>query len=78
MTFAMLKQRFSASRFDRLSSAKSNEIVRILGAWFSASAWHYNIEPFISAGLVPVERGAVFYLEVQPQNARRVRQWPGD
>jgi hypothetical protein len=66
--------RFSASNFDRLSSPKWNEIVRIFGAWFSASAPNYNIEAFISAGLVPVERGEVFYLEVQPQKARRVRQ----
>jgi hypothetical protein len=74
MTFAMLRQRLSASMVDRLSSIQSNEIVRILGAWFSASTLHRNIEAFMSAGLFPVERGVVFCLDVQAQNVRREGQ----
>jgi hypothetical protein len=78
MTFARLKQRFSASRFDRLRSTQSKEIIRILGASFSASAPHYHIEVFISLGLIPVERGGAFHLEVQPHNARKICEWPGE
>jgi hypothetical protein len=37
-TFALLKQRFSDSKFERLTNAKSNKTVKSLGAWFAARA----------------------------------------
>jgi hypothetical protein len=39
--------------------------------WFAASAPHHNIEAFMHAGLIPVERNEDFYLSVQHENARR-------
>jgi hypothetical protein len=68
-----MKQRFSASRFDRLMNPLSNKVVRILGAWFSASIPHHNVEAFMNAGLIPEERGGRFYLTVRPEYARRLR-----
>jgi NADPH:quinone reductase-like Zn-dependent oxidoreductase len=76
VTFALLKQRYSASRFSRLRTPQSNKLVRILAAWFAASIPHCNAEAFASAGLVPVQRGGVFYLEAHPEEARRLRGWP--
>jgi hypothetical protein len=71
ITFALLKQGFSSSRFNRLATPQSNIVVRIPGAWFAASAPHHNIEAFMDAGLIPVERNGNFGLSVQPENARR-------
>lgn len=85
LTFAVMKQRFSASKFERLSNPQSNKIVRILGAWFAASVPHYNVEAFMSMGLIPEDRGGQIFLKVVPEEARRVRgigmadvQPPGD
>jgi hypothetical protein len=44
MAFALLKHRYSSSKFSRLTSAQSNRVVRILGAWFAASAPDHNAE----------------------------------
>jgi hypothetical protein len=76
ITFAVLKQCYSSSRFSRLTTAQSNKLVRILGAWFAANAPHYNVEAFMNAGLIPVEHGGVFCLSVHPEHARRLRGWP--
>jgi hypothetical protein len=57
MTFALLKQRYSASKFSRLTGFQSNNVVRILGAWFAASAPHHNVEAFMNAGLIQIEPG---------------------
>jgi hypothetical protein len=78
ITFALLKQGFSSSRFNRLATPQSNKVVRILGAWFAASAAHHNIEAFMDARLIPVERNGDFYLSVQPEKAQRVRGHPPD
>jgi hypothetical protein len=75
MTFALLKQRYSSSKFGRLTSTQSNRVVRILGAWFAASAPHHNVEAFLNAGMVPAERDGTFYLRVEPEQARRLRTW---
>jgi hypothetical protein len=73
LTFAMMKQTFSASKFNQLANPQSNKIVRMLGAWFAASAPHHNVEAFMSVGLIPVERDGRFFLTVVPEKARRVR-----
>jgi hypothetical protein len=72
LTFALLKQRFSNSKFERLANAQSNKIVKILGAWFAASAPHHNVEAFMGIGLIPRADGDRYYLEVHPEKARRV------
>jgi hypothetical protein len=78
ITFALLKRGYSSSRFGRLTTAQSNKLVRILEAWFAASAPHHNAEAFANAGLIPAQRGGVFYFEVHPEHARRLRGWqPG-
>ena len=73
LTFALMKQRFSASKFDRLSNPQSNKIVRILGAWYAASVPHHNVEAFMSMGLIPEDRDLQIYLRVDREQARRVR-----
>jgi hypothetical protein len=35
-----------------------------------------NVEVFANASSIPAERGGVFYLEVHPEHARRLRGWP--
>jgi hypothetical protein len=42
------------------------------------SAPHHNIEAFMDAGLIPVERNRDFYLSVQLENARWVCGHPPD
>jgi hypothetical protein len=73
LTFALMKQRFSSSKFTRLHSQQSNKLVRMLGAWFAASAPHHNVEAFISVGLVSFEAHGRFYLRVVRGETRRVR-----
>jgi hypothetical protein len=72
LTFALLKQRFSNPKFERLRTAQSNKIVRMLGAWFAASAPHHNVEAFMGIGLIPWEDHGHDSLEVHPERARRV------
>jgi hypothetical protein len=74
MTFGLLKQRFAASKFDGLSSAQFNRIVRILGVWFAASAPHYNVEAFMNIGLIPFRDGDQFFFRVMREHARSVRR----
>jgi hypothetical protein len=73
LTFALMKQRFSNSGSSRLHNAHSNKPVRILGAWFAASAPHHNVEAFMNVGLIPLEAQGQFYLRVDRGEARRVR-----
>jgi hypothetical protein len=73
LTFALMKQRFSSSKFCRLSNAQSNKVVRMLGAWFAASAPHHNVEAFMTMGLIPEIEGEIFYLRVDMEHARLVR-----
>jgi hypothetical protein len=35
-----------------------------------------NVEAFANARSIAAERGGVFYLEVLPEHARRLRAWP--
>jgi hypothetical protein len=74
LTFALMKQRFSASKFDWLANPQSNTVVRIFGAWFAANAHHHNVEAFMNPGLIPEESAGRFSLKVIPEQARRVRE----
>jgi hypothetical protein len=76
LTFALMKQRYSASKFQRLTNPQSNQVVRILGAWFAASAPHHNVEAFMSLGLIPFRESNCCFLRVDRERARRVREWP--
>jgi hypothetical protein len=76
LTFAVLKQRFSASKFGRLATAQSNKIVRILGAWSASSVPHSNVEAFMSVGLMSEERNGDLCLTVTMEQARELRAWP--
>jgi hypothetical protein len=69
LTFAMMKQAFSASKFGRLMNPQSNKVVLMLGAWFSVSAPHYNVEAFMSMELIPVERDGRFFRVVHSEKA---------
>jgi hypothetical protein len=76
LTFALIKRRFSGSRFSRLENRQSNRLVRILGAWSESKAPHHNIEAFLRIGLVPFGeplRSGEYYLRVQRGAARCAR-----
>jgi hypothetical protein len=72
LTFALMKQGFSALKFNRLSNPQSDKVVRMLGVWSGASAPHHNVEAFMNVGLIPYERDGRFFLRVIPEKARRV------
>jgi hypothetical protein len=76
ITFALINQPYSASKFSRPTNPLSNKVVRILGASFAPSAPHHSVEIFMNAGLRPTERSVVFYFEGEPLYARRFRIWP--
>jgi hypothetical protein len=69
LTFAMMKQTLSASKFDRLMNPQSNKVVRMLDASFVASALDYNVEAFMFMGLILVERDGRFFLTVHTEKA---------
>jgi hypothetical protein len=73
LTFAMTKQTFSASKFNRLMNRQSNKVVRMLGACFAANVPHHNVEAFMSMGLIPAERDGRFVQTVRTEKARSVR-----
>jgi hypothetical protein len=75
LTFALMKQRYSASKFQRLANPQSNQVVRVLGAWFAASNPHHNVEAFMSLSLFPSEASGDIFLIVDREKARRVRGW---
>jgi hypothetical protein len=77
VTFGLLKQAFSRSRFNSLENPQSNRIVRMLGAFYAASAPHQNISAFRAVGLCPYERGGGVYLRVVRGMARGVRSLTG-
>jgi hypothetical protein len=78
VTFGLLKQYFSASRFHALENPQSNKVVKILGAWFASSAPHHNVEAFINLGLIPTMIGDEVFLKVDREHARRVRNYEGN
>jgi hypothetical protein len=73
LTFALMKQGFSASKFNRLLNPQSNKVLCVLGAWFGASAPHHNVEAIMNVGLISYEHDDQFFLRVVPEKARRVR-----
>jgi hypothetical protein len=75
LTFGMLKKKFSGSKFNRLTNPQSNTVVKILAAWFAASAPHHNVEAFMNLGLIPYHdpRTDTHYLRVDRTQAREVR-----
>jgi hypothetical protein len=75
LTFALMKQPYSASKFKRLTNPQSNQLVRILSGWFAASAPHHNVEAFVSLGLIPFEESGQFFLRLDQEQAWRVREW---
>jgi hypothetical protein len=75
LAFSSLKQRYSASKFRRLTNRRSNQVVPILIAWFAASDRHYDVEAFTSLTLLPLEASNDILLRVDRRKARRVRKW---
>jgi hypothetical protein len=77
--FGIFKRYFNQSTFNALTSAQSNKVIRMMGAWYQATAPHQVIAAWLSAGLVPF-RGAdhVVYLRVDRSRARGVRGWGVD
>jgi hypothetical protein len=67
LTFLLMKQTFSRSRFNQVANPQSNKVARTPGAWFSASAPHHNVEAFMSMGLILSEREGWFFLTVVPE-----------
>jgi hypothetical protein len=77
VTFALLKQYFSAAKFNLLDNPQSNRIVRMLGAWFASSPLRHNAEALISLGSVPYMLNSEVYLRVDRSQARRARHHDG-
>jgi hypothetical protein len=51
--FSLLKRSFGQYTFDILPTAQSNKIVKIMGAWYQATAPHQVVSAWILMGLVP-------------------------
>jgi hypothetical protein len=76
VTFALLKRYFSQFTFDRLPSAQSNKIIKMMGAWYQATAPHQVISAWLSMGVVPFRgEDGEKYIGVDRANARAVRGW---
>jgi hypothetical protein len=73
LTFEMMKQTFSTSKFDSLVNPQSNKVVCMLSARLAASDLHHNVEAFMFMRLIPVERDGRFFLTVHSEKARRIR-----
>jgi hypothetical protein len=76
VTFSLLKRYFTQFAFDSLPTAQSNKIIKMMGAWYQATAPHQVISAWLSMGVVPY-RGVdgQKYASVQREKARRVRGW---
>jgi hypothetical protein len=76
VTFLLLKRYFGQYTFDMLPTAQSNKIVKIMGAWYQATAPHQVVSAWISMGLVPFRgKDGVVYLQMDRARARNIRGW---
>jgi hypothetical protein len=55
---------------------QSNQVMDILGVWFTGRASYHNAEAFMSLGLVPFRESNDCFLRVDRERVTRVRDWP--
>jgi hypothetical protein len=73
VNFAIFKRRFSSSKFNKLQNPQSNKIVRMMSAWYQASAPHHNVVAFQNLGLIPaLGADGVFYLRFDRASCRNL------
>jgi hypothetical protein len=76
VTFGLVKRYLTQFTFDALPSAQSNKVVKMMGAWYQATAPHQIVSAWLSMGFMPI-RGVdgVVHLKVDRNLARAVRGW---
>jgi hypothetical protein len=76
VTFGLLKHYFGQFTFNFLPTAQSNKVVKMMGAWYQATALHQIVAAWMSMGLIPF-RGddGIAYLRLDRSPARNVRGW---
>jgi hypothetical protein len=76
ITFALLKRYFRAFSFDQFETKQTNKVVKMMGAWYQATAPHQVVSAWTSMGIVPVlGPNGQRYVRVDRLRARAVRGW---
>ena len=73
--FGLFKKYYTRSTFGYLSSIQSNQLVRMYGAWYQATAPHLVILSFMAAGMRPYMIGNMHYYKIDMSLATRIRDW---
>jgi hypothetical protein len=73
VAFAILKRKFTNTRFDKLGNPQSKKIVRMMAAFYQASAPHQNAMAFENLGLIPfMGADKLFYLRFDRGTCRKL------
>jgi hypothetical protein len=75
VTFGILKRDYARMGFQLMQSKQSNQIVKMMGAWYQATAPHLVMSAFNAAGFVQFMRNGEIYMKVDREKAKRIRKW---
>ena len=75
VTFSLFKRYYARSTFNQMISAQSNQMIKMLGAWYQATPPHLNIKAFMAAGLRPSIQYGYRYYSVDLSLASKIRDW---
>ena len=73
VTFSLLKRAYSKMTFDKFASKQSNQVIKMLGAWYQATAPHLIISAFVASGMNPYLNNNQIYWNVDLRKASQLR-----
>ena len=59
--------------FDKFASKQSNQVIKMLGAWYQATAPHLIISAFVASGMNPYLSNNQIYWNVDLRKASQLR-----
>ena len=75
VTFSLFKRYYSRSTFNYLISNQSNQLIKMLGAWYQATPPHQVIIAFMAAGMRPTLINNMHYYTIDLSLATKLRDW---
>lgn len=75
LIFSLVKRAYSRSTFKHLVSAQSNQIAKIIGAWYQSVAPHLVVLSFMASGMKPSIVNGFHYYSIDMTLATKVRDW---
>ena len=73
VTFGILKKNYSKMTFKRYETKQSNQIAKILGAWYQVSAPHLVVSAFMALGMTQYKQNNMIYWNVDIKKNQKLR-----